>query len=155
MAALSCVGSKGLFSRGRTAAVLSAVLLSACSVAIAPSQPVVANGRATREAWRFDISSTNDSTVTVAVRDAKWLKSGMHALAVDPAKHDTLVATLTIVRADSTGFQALITGQLRPVDTSHVVVVEPKRPSLLMRRDFWKGAAGGALAATLVFLTSR
>jgi hypothetical protein len=108
-----------------------------------------------RGAWRFAITSTTDSTVAFSARDAAWLRSGMTGYAVDPARRDAFVANLAIMSAQRGEFNALVTGQLRPVDSSHVVVVV--RPALPFWRAtyFWTGLVTGAVAATGTALIAK
>ena len=108
-----------------------------------------------RDAARFSIATTTDSTVVFRPIEARWLKSGMRALTVDPAQRDALIARLTIKRVDTSGVLASIDGRVAQVSTSHVVLVV--RPSITWWRDkrFWFGAGAGVAAGALAAGTAR
>ena len=108
-----------------------------------------------RGAWRFAIASTTDSTVAFAANDATWLRNGMTGYAVDPAHSDAFVANLAIVAAERGRYNALVTGQLRPVDSSHVVVVVRPATPFWRAPQFWTGLLTGAVAATGTALIAK
>jgi hypothetical protein len=102
-----------------------------------------------RDAARFSISTTSDSTVTFRPVEVRWLKVGMRGHAVDPTQRDALIARLTIQRLDSTGAVATIDGRVAQVSTTHVVLMV--KPSVSWWRDkrFWTGIGTGVLAGVV------
>jgi len=100
---------------------------------------------AQRGAYRFEIETATDSTITIPTDSAKWVKRGARGIAVDPTDHDAMVARFQVVRVDSGKATAIITGQTTRVTTDHVALIE--RPSVpwFKQGAFWIGAALGAL----------
>lgn len=114
-----------------------------------------ANFRIPRDAARFSISVTTDSTVTFRPLEATWLRPGMRAHAVDPTQRDALIARLTIQRFDSAGIIAKIDGSVAQVSTTHVVLVV--RPPLAWWKDrrFWNGVGAGVLIGAFGAVTAK
>lgn len=141
------------------AAVAALTLVSGCVATPAASgvstsrSPV--QGSLSRDSWRFQIRTTTDSTVNFGAEDATWIKRGMSGIVVDPARGDTLVATLVILDSGPLEYSALITGQVRPVTRSHVVILGYRKPPLYRRRDFWAGVVSGAAAVGLLVIGAR
>jgi hypothetical protein len=131
------------------------------AVAISCRTAPVANGAermpesVPRDSWRFAISSTTDSTVAFRANDAPWLRAGMKGYAIDPARQDAFVATLALMSAQRGEFNALVTGQLRPVDSTHVVVVVRPPIRLWRSTNFWSGLLTGAAVATGTALIAK
>lgn len=108
-----------------------------------------------RDAARFSISTTTDSTVVFRPIEARWLKPGMRGLTVDPAQRDALIARLTIKRVDTSGVLASIDGRVAQVSTSHVVLMV--KPSVAWWHDkrFWFGAGAGLAVGALAAGATR
>lgn len=108
-----------------------------------------------RDAARFVIAASTDSTVTFRPFEARWLKAGMHGHVVDPTERDALIARVTIQRVDTGGTVAIIDGGVSPVSVKHVVLVE--RPTAAWWRDkrFWFGAGAGAVAGVIATSASK
>lgn len=108
-----------------------------------------------RDASRFVVASSTDSTVTFRPVEAHWLKIGMRGYVVDPLQRDALIARLTIKRVDTSGTVAVIDGGVSPVVLTHVVLVE--RPTMAWWRDkrFWFGAGAGVLTGVIATSASR
>lgn len=108
-----------------------------------------------RDAARFVIAASTDSTVTFRPFEAHWLKAGMRGHVVDPTERDALIARVTIQRVDSSGTLAVIDGGVSPVSTKHVVLIE--RPTLGWWRDkrFWIGAGAGVLTGVIATSASK
>lgn len=122
---------------------------SACSRTSAVEREQ-ARFRIPRDAARFSISTTNDSTVTFRPIEVKWLRVGMRGHAVDPTQRDALIARLTIQRMDTSGIVAMIDGRVAQVSTTHVVLmVKPTIPWWKDKR-FWGGSLGGIVVGALV-----
>ena len=108
-----------------------------------------------RDAARFAIAATTDSTVTFRSIEVRWLRPGMRGHVVDPSHRDALIARLTIQRVDTSGTIASIAGGVSPVALTHVVLFE--RPSVAWWRDkrFWMGAGVGAVTGIVVTRATR
>lgn len=108
-----------------------------------------------RDASRFVVASSTDSTVTFRPVEARWLKKGMRGYVVDPMQRDVLIARLTIQRVDTGGTIAVIDGGVAPVVMTHVVLVE--RPALVWWKDkrFWGGAGAGVAAGIIAASASK
>ncbi len=101
--------------------------------------------RIPRDAARFEIDAVDDSTATFRVFEARWLRPGISAYAVDPTQRDALVARLTIMRRDGSTATALVTSQVTRVTAEHFLLV-PRPPTVWWRtREFWLSAAAGGI----------
>ena len=56
--------------------------------------------RAQETAYRFEITSVGDSTVTLSTERHEWVRIGQRGIAVDPMRHDALVARFVIMKLD-------------------------------------------------------
>ncbi len=111
-----------------------------------PLMPVLP--RIPRDAARFEIDAVDDSTATFRVFESAWMRSGLSAYVVDPARRDALVARLTIVRRDSLTATALVTSQVSRVTTDHFLLVPPPKTSWWRAKRFWIGTfVGSAIGA--------
>ena len=108
-----------------------------------------------RDASRFVVASSTDSTVTFRPIEARWLKRGMRGYVVDPLQRDALIARLTIQRIDTGGVTAVIDGGVSPVVPTHVVLVEQPASAWWHDRRFWAGVGGGALAGVFISGATR
>jgi hypothetical protein len=101
-------------------------------------------------AIRFEITSVGDSTFSFPVGRHTWVKRGANGIAVDPRRHDILVARFTVVRVDHGQATALVTGQTTTLNTEHVALLA--RPSVpwYRQRTFWVGTVLGALLGAVV-----
>jgi len=102
-------------------------------------------------AYRFAIDSVADSTITFSTAGERWVKAGLHGIAVDPRQHDALVARFTILDAHDGRAIALITGQTTQLSNEHVALVERPGTPFFKRAGFWiglvLGTAGGIAIA--------
>lgn len=109
-------------------------------------------GRAQVGSARFDIDSIGDSTVTFAVGNAHWVRPGQTGLAVEPRRHDELIARLRVLNVSNGTATALITGQTSRVTEGQVALIRrPARP-FYVDGLFWIGAAVGA---AITFVATR
>lgn len=108
-----------------------------------------------RDASRFVVASSTDSTVTFRPVEARWLKRGMRGYVVDPLQRDALIARLTIQRVDTAGAVAVIDGGVSPVVISNVVLVERPQPAWWQDKRFWIGAGTGVGASLGVVLAGQ
>lgn len=115
---------------------LSAILLSASGARAL---------RAQQGAYRFGIVNAGDSTFTFPLSRNDWVKRGMRGIAVDPARHDALIARFVVMRVARDSAVALVTGQTTRVTGDFVALLErPSRPWYL-RPTFWLGGVFGAI----------
>ena len=127
-----------------TAAALCASTLGACQHKPAPARNITTFSIA-RDAARFAVAASTDSTVTFRPAEVRWLRPGMRGLVVDPLLRDALIARLTVQRVDTIGIIATIAGGVSPVALTHVVLFE--QPAIAWWRDrrFWFGAGAGVV----------
>lgn len=99
---------------------------------------------------RFEVTSVGDTTVSFHSGTERWLRTGIEGIAVDPRKHDVLVARLRVIRVERSGdVTAVVTGQTTAVTTEHVVLIQERRPPWYRKRSFWVGMLlGAAVGAT-------
>ncbi len=137
----------------RRAALLFVALLtvvgSGCHRRERPATPLMpVLPRIPRDAARFEIDAVDDSTATFRVFESRWLRAGLSAYAVDPARRDALVARLTILHRDRTTATALVTSQVARVTTDHFLLVPPPPTPWWRSKRFWIGTVvGGAIGA--------
>jgi hypothetical protein len=103
-------------------------------------------------AYRFGISSAGDSTFTFSVSRNDWVKQGMRGIAVDPARHDALIARFVVTRVASDSAVALVTGQTTRMTTDFVALLERPEKAWYLRPAFW---FGGVLGAIIGVVASR
>ena len=108
-----------------------------------------ATSRAQIGSARFDIDSVGDSTVTFAVGNARWVHAGQTGLAVEPRRHDELIARLRILQIQNGTATAVITGQTSRVTAGQVALIRRPPPPFYTVGLFWVGAAVGAAIAIL------
>jgi hypothetical protein len=101
---------------------------------------------------RFDIDSIGDSTVTFAIGNTHWVHAGQTGLAVEPRRHDELIARLRIIRVANGSATAVITGQTSRVSEGQVALIRRPAPPFYTVGLFWIGAAVGA---AITFVATR
>jgi len=101
---------------------------------------------------RFDIDSVGDSTVTFAVGAARWVRAGQTGLAVEPRRHDELIARLRVIHIESGTATAVITGQTGRVTAGQVALIRKPAPPFYTAGIFWVGAVVGA---AIMFIATR
>jgi hypothetical protein len=101
---------------------------------------------------RFDIDSIGDSTVTFAIGNTRWVHAGQTGLAVEPRRHDELIARLRIIRVANGSATAVITGQTSRVSEGQVALIRRPAPPFYTVGLFWIGAAVGA---AITFVATR
>ena len=140
-------------STPRVLAYCAALALAACHRVPAPANEL-SLPRVPRDAARFEIDTADDSTATFRPAEARWLRTGMYAYAVDPKNRDALIARLQLQTDDGIQITALVTSQVKRVNTTHVLLIP--RPFVPWYRAprFWLGAVlGGMLGVTATALT--
>jgi hypothetical protein len=118
------------------AATLSIVILAAFSASGLGAQ---------QGAYRFGISSAGDSTFTFSTARNEWVKEGMRGIAVDPARHDALIARFVVTCVARDSAVALVTGQTTRMTTDFVALIERPEKSWYLRPAFWFGGVIGAI----------
>jgi hypothetical protein len=118
------------------AATISIVVLSASAA------PAI---RAQQGAYRFGITSSGDSTFAFPIVRDDWVKKGMRGIAVDPARHDALIARFVVTRVAHDSAVALVTGQTTRVTTDFVALLERPSKPWYLRPAFWLGGVFGAI----------
>ena len=99
---------------------------------------------------RFEVTAVGDTTVTFRSGNVRWVRGGNRGIAVDPRRHDALVARLRVTRVAKGTATAIVTGQTTALSTEHIVVLdEPKRP-WYRARSFWGGLVAGAALGAVV-----
>ena len=103
--------------------------------------------RAQETAYRFEIASVGDSTVTLSTEKHEWVRAGQKGIAVDPMRHDALVARFVIMRVDPVHKRALavVTGQTTRLTTDHVALIDRPRTRWYAQPTLWIGAVVGAV----------
>lgn len=114
-------------------------------LAIAIATPAAAQVKG----WRFEITRTDDSTFVFPRLTANWVRPGQTGIAVDPRRHDALVARFRIVSVDSGRATALVTGQTTRVVVDHVAILEEPRRPWFRTVLFWGGVALGAVVGAV------
>ena len=101
-------------------------------------------------AYRFEITHVGDSTIVLSTGRHEWVRAKQRGIAVDPMRHDTLVArfvVLSVNRADSSAI-AVVTGQTTQLTPSHVALISRPARQWYAQPVFWIGAAvGGVIGA--------
>jgi hypothetical protein len=103
--------------------------------------------RAQETAYRFEIASIGDSTVTLSTEKHEWVRAGQKGIAVDPMRHDALVARFVILRVDPEQKRALavVTGQTTRLTTEHVALIDRPSKRWFEQPTLWIGAVVGAV----------
>jgi len=116
--------------------------IAALALACAPTR-----ARAQETAYRFEIASVGDSTVTLSTEKHEWLRAGQKGIAVDPMRHDALVARFVILRIDAEHKRALavVTGQTTRITTDHVALIDRPTKRWYAQPTLWIGAVVGAV----------
>ncbi|MEP6692789.1 MAG: hypothetical protein ABJD07_16650 [Gemmatimonadaceae bacterium] len=119
------------------------------AVALAAMAPASSAAQRT-STYRYEISSAGDSTFAFAVGgDSVWIRPGSFGIAVDPRRHDVLIARFRVLGVTSGAATALITGQTTLVTADHVALLERPEmagPRFFRRPAFWGGLLLGGAA---------
>jgi hypothetical protein len=116
--------------------------IAALALLLAPSR-----AHAQETAYRFEIASVGDSTVSISTEKHEWLRVGQKGIAVDPMRHDALVARFVILKVDTGHKRALavVTGQTTQLTTNHVALVDRPSKKWYQQPTLWIGAVAGAV----------
>jgi hypothetical protein len=120
-----------------------AVLLLAC----APQR-----ARAQETAYRLEITAVGDSTISLSTERHEWVREGQKGIAVDPMRHDALVARFVILHVDPEHKLALaiVTGQTTRLTTQHVALIARPGRKWYAQPTLWIGAAVGMVLGAVV-----
>ena len=108
--------------------------------------------RAQETAYRFEITHVGDSTIVLSTRQHTWVRANQRGIAVDPMRHDALIArfiVLSVNRADSSAI-AVVTGQTTQLTASHVALITRPAKRWYAQPTFWIGAALGGVIGAIV-----
>jgi len=107
--------------------------------------------RAQETAYRFEITTVGDSTVTMSTEKHEWVRPGQKGIAVDPMRHDALVARFVIMKVDPVTKRALaiVTGQTTRLTTDHVALIDRPRTKWYAQPTLWIGAIAGVVIGTI------
>lgn len=119
-------------------------MLGCAALALVCAPP---RARAQETAYRFEIASVGDSTVSLSTEKHEWVHAGQKGIAVDPMRHDALVARFVILRVDIQRKRALavVTGQTTQLTTDHVALIDRPSKKWYAQPTLWIGAAVGAV----------
>ena len=118
--------------------------------ALAALALLCAPARAQETAYRLEIENVGDSTVTLSTEKHEWLRAGQKGIAVDPMRHDALVARFVILKVDPKRKRALavVTGQTTQLTVNHVALIDRPMKKWYQQPTLWIGAVvGGVIGA--------
>ncbi|MEO6211910.1 MAG: hypothetical protein ABIQ10_17520 [Gemmatimonadaceae bacterium] len=108
---------------------------------------IPSGARAQETAYRFEIASVGDSTVTLSTEKHEWVRAGQKGIAVDPMRHDALVARFVILKVDVEKKRALavVTGQTTQLTLNHVALIDRPNRKWYQQPTLWIGAVVGGI----------
>jgi hypothetical protein len=124
---------------------LGLAFATAALLFLAPSR-----ARAQETAYRFEITKVGDSTIVLSTAHHDWVRAKQKGIAVDPLRHDALVARFVIMSVDraSSSAVAVVTGQTTQLTSNHVALITRPGKHWYAQPTFWIGAVlGGAIGA--------
>ena len=132
---------------------LAAALVALAALSLAPGRAGAQGGM--DRTVRFDLTMVDDSTFTFDVGARGWIKPGVRGIAVDPRRRDVLVARFLVLGVADGIATALVTGQTTRLRDEHIAVLRAPARKWYRTRDFWVGAAAGALAGIAGALAAK
>jgi hypothetical protein len=108
--------------------------------------------RAQETAYRFEITTVGDSTVSLSTERHEWVREGQKGIAVDPMRHDALVARFVILHVDPVHKRALaiVTGQTTRLTTQHVALIARPGRKWYAQPTLWIGTVVGVVIGAAV-----
>jgi hypothetical protein len=108
--------------------------------------------RAQETAYRLEITTVGDSTVSISTEKHEWVREGQKGIAVDPMRHDALVARFVILHVDPVHKRALaiVTGQTTRLTTQHVALIARPGRKWYAQPTLWIGTALGLVLGAVV-----
>jgi len=121
--------------------------LSVLALAFAPVR-----ARAQETAYRFEITTVGDSTLSLSTEKHERVREGQKGIAVDPVRHDALVARFVIIQVDPVHKRALaiVTGQTTRITTDQVALIDRPSKKWYAQPTLWIGAVVGAIVGAVV-----
>jgi hypothetical protein len=101
-------------------------------------------------AYRFEITLVGDSTIVLSTAHHDWVRAKQKGIAVDPMRHDALVARFVIMSVDraTSSAVAVVTGQTTQLTSNHIALITRPGKHWYAQPVFWIGAVvGGAIGA--------
>lgn len=98
---------------------------------------------------RFEVTAVSDSTITIGVEDAAWIRAGAEGIVVDPQRRDALVASIRVLRVAPTEVTALVTGQTTRVAAGHIAILRRPPTPWYARGSFWGGVVLGVVIGAI------
>jgi hypothetical protein len=122
-------------------------VLSVLALACAPLR-----ARAQETAYRLEITTVGDSTISLSTERHEWVREGQKGIAVDPMRHDALVARFVILHVDPEHKRALaiVTGQTTRLTTQHVALIARPGRKWYAQPTLWIGTAVGAVLGAVI-----
>jgi hypothetical protein len=122
-------------------------VLSVLALACAPLR-----ARAQETAYRLEITTVGDSTLSLSTERHEWVREGQKGIAVDPMRHDALVARFVILHVDPEHKRALaiVTGQTTRLTTQHVALIARPGRKWYAQPTLWIGTAVGAVLGAVI-----
>ena len=124
------------------------IALAAALFAAAFAAP--ASAHAQQGAYRFEITAAGDSTISFHVNEAPWVRAGLAGIAVDPARHDALIARFSVLRVEGTLATAVVTGQTGKLSTSYVALLVPPSRKWYEQPAVWISAGAGIVLGMII-----
>ena len=121
--------------------------LAAAFGLVALAAPAV---RAQQGAYRFEVTAVGDSTISFRVENASWVKPGRTGIAVDPVRHDALIARFSVLRVEGSLATAVVTGQTTKITVNDVALLEPPGKKWYQQPAVWIGAGAGIILGVLI-----
>ncbi len=108
--------------------------------------------RAQETAYRLEITTVGDSTVSISTEKHEWVREGQKGIAVDPMRHDALVARFVILHVDPVHKRALaiVTGQTTRLTTQHVALIARPGRKWYAQPTLWIGTVLGMVIGAAV-----
>jgi hypothetical protein len=117
---------------------LSALLLSVIAVLL-PAHSVAAQDNFAR----FEIVEPTDTTFSIVLRGARWVKKGMTGYVLDPRERDLMVGRFTVDQVDERTARAKITGMTTGITIFHAAMLPVPRKPWFKQMIFWIGTGLG------------
>lgn len=124
---------------------LGIAFLAVAALLCAPSR-----ARAQETAYRFEITQVGDSTIVMSTGHHDWVRPRQRGIAVDPVRHDALVARFVIISVNpkDSSAVAVVTGQTTQLTTNHVALITRPNRRWFAQPTLWIGLVlGGAIGA--------
>lgn len=119
------------------------VAVTALFISLGAVSLTAGNASAQDFQMRFEIVAPTDTTFTIVLGDARWVKQGMRGIVVDPRQRDERVATFSVDKTDGKSARAIITGTTTRITVFHAALLRVPKKSFLKDKFLWIGAGVG------------